>query len=378
MRTLAISKRIGKELLRDKRTMALVLLAPILIMWLMSVIFSANSETSATIGTVGVSSSITKKLDKIDNVTVKRYQTKSRAKKALKHYHLDAVIIKTGSNKYHLYYANIDYAKTALTKQGFQQALSKQQIAQIKSKITNLSKAINQINQTLPAGHKLQIKKSKSSSKAKITNTYEYGNKDTGFFNKIAPIFIGFFIFFFVFLISGIGLLNERSSGTLERVLATPVRRSEIVAGYMISYGVLAIIQTLIIVATSIWLLDIEIVGSLWLILLIAIVLSAVALSLGIFISTFASSEFQMVQFVPIVLMPQIFFSGIVPLDALPSWCTPLSQIMPLTYAARAMEDVTLKGAGFSEIAGNLGILLIFLAIFTVLNVIGLKQYRKV
>lgn len=176
----------------------------------------------------------------------------------------------------------------------------------------------------------------------------------------------------------GIGLLRERSSGTLDRLLATPVRRGEIVTGYMVSYGVVAIVQTLLIVITTVWLLKVQIVGDLALVFLINILLALAALAMGIFISTFASSEFQMMQFVPIVVMPQVFFSGIVPLDALPNWIQVISKILPLTYAGNAMNDVIMKGQGVETIASDLGVLVLFIVFFVVLNVVGLKRYRKV
>ena len=130
---------------------------------------------------------------------------------------------------------------------------------------------------------------------------------------------MGFFVFLFVFLISGIALLRERTTGTLERVLSTSIRRSEIVLGYLIGYGIFAIIQTLIIVLFSIYLLNINLAGSLWYVILINICLAITALSMGIFISTFANSEFQMIQFIPLVV-PQVFFSGIFPLENMPDW----------------------------------------------------------
>ncbi len=91
------------------------------------------------------------------------------------------------------------------------------------------------------------INSSSAISTPKIHTTYQYGNADTNFFNKITPLLMGFFIF----LVSGIGLLRERSSGTLERLLATPVRHSEIIGGYMLGYGAVTIVQTIVIVATT-------------------------------------------------------------------------------------------------------------------------------
>lgn len=276
-------------------------------------------------------------------------------------------MVKTSANHYHLTFANIDSAKTALTKQAFQVALQK-------SNAHQLAATIQRLVAMLPTTAQDQFNQGTASATTHIKSTYRYGNSSTGYFTKILPIFMGFF----VFLISEIGLLRERSSGTLDRLLATPVRRGEIVTGYMVSYGVVAIIQTLLIVITTVWLLKVQIVGDLALVFLINILLALAALAMGIFISTFASSEFQMMQFVPIVVMPQVFFSGIVPLDALPNWIQVISKILPLTYAGNAMNDVIMKGQGVETIAGGLGVLVLFIVFFMVLNVVGLKRYRKV
>ena len=96
-----------------------------------------------------------------------------------------------------------------------------------------------------------------------ISNHYLYGDSNSNYFDKMFPILMGFFVFLFVFLISGITLLRERTTGTLERVLSTSIRRTEIVSGYLIGYGIFAIIQTLIIVLFSIYLLSIHLAGSL-------------------------------------------------------------------------------------------------------------------
>ena len=367
MRSLAITKRILTELIRDKRTLALLFIAPILIMWLLSIMFSATTDTHVTIGTANLSSSLVKQIDVVKHVSVKTYASADQADQALKDYRIDATVVKTSANHYHLTFANIDSAKTALTKQAFQVALQK-------SKAHQLAATMQRLVAILPTTAQAQLCQGTASATTHIKSTYRYGNSSTGYFTKILPIFMGFF----VFLISGIGLLRERSSGTLDRLLATPVRRGEIVTGYMVSYGVVAIIQTLLIVITTVWLLKVQIVGDLALVFLINILLALAALAMGIFISTFASSEFQMMQFVPIVVMPQVFFSGIVPLDALPNWIQVISKILPLTYAGNAMNDVIMKGQGVETIAGGLGVLVLFIVFFVVLNVVGLKRYRKV
>ena len=274
MRSLAITKRILTELLRDKRTLALLFIAPILIMWLLSIMFSATTDTHVTIGTANVSSTLVKQIDDVKHVSVKTYASADQANQALKDYRIDATVVKTSANHYHLTFANIDSAKTALTRQAFQVALQK-------SKAHQLAATMQQLVAMLPTTAQAQFNQGTSSATTHIKSTYRYGDSSTGYFTKILPIFMGFFVFF-VFLISGIGLLRERSSGTLDRLLATPVRRGEIVTGYMVSYGVVAIVQTLLIVITTVWLLKVQIVGDLALVFLINILLALAALAMGI------------------------------------------------------------------------------------------------
>jgi ABC-2 type transport system permease protein len=185
-------------------------------------------------------------------------------------------------------------------------------------------------------------------------------------------------VFFFVFLISGIALLRERTTGTLNRLLATPVKRGEIISGYLAGYGIFALIQTLLIVVFSIYAFKIQILGSVWNMFLINILLAIVALTMGLFISTFASSEFQMVQFIPVVVIPQIFFSGIIPISQMAGWLQPVAKIMPLYYGATAMSNVIEKGSNFTDIFGDVIALLIFFALFLVLNLVSMRRYRQV
>ncbi|MCT3442207.1 ABC transporter permease, partial [Limosilactobacillus fermentum] len=138
MRSLAITKRILTELIRDKRTLALLFIAPILTMWLLSIMFSATTDTHVTIGTANLSSSLVKQIDVVKHVSVKTYASADQADRALKDYRIDATVVKTSANHYHLTFANIDSAKTALTKQAFQVALQKSNAHQLAATIQRL------------------------------------------------------------------------------------------------------------------------------------------------------------------------------------------------------------------------------------------------
>ena len=212
----------------------------------------------------------------------------------------------------------------------------------------------------------------------KLTSHYLYGSSDSTYFDMINPILIGFFVFFFTFLISGIGLLKERTSGTLERLLASPIKRSEIIFGYVFGYGSFSVIQTVVVVLYAIYILHINLVGSIWLVLLTAILTALVAVTFGILLSTFASSEFQMIQFIPLVVVPQVLFAGIIPIESMNKGLQYFSHIMPLFYTGQTMQNIMIKGYGFNDIYIYLIVLLAFFIFLLILNIIGMKRYRKV
>ena len=256
---------------------------------------------------------------------------------------------------------NIDASKTSMTRQVLRTSIASEGSNQLMARV---KQALPQLNLKAKA--------------PEIKESYQYGDEHTSFFTSMIPVLIGFVVFFFVFLISGMALLKERTSGTLERLLATPVKRSEIVYGYMLSYGLIAILQTAVVVLAAIWLLDVEVVGNLFHVIIVSVVLALVALAFGILLSTLAKSEFQMMQFIPLVIMPQLFFSGIIPLSSIGDWAQTVGKFLPLTYSGDAMSQIILYGRGLGDILPNIGGLLIFLVILTILNIVGLRRYRKV
>ncbi|WP_455451838.1 ABC transporter permease [Streptococcus salivarius] len=360
MRTLAIAKKVMKELFRDKRTLAMMFVAPVFIMWLMNLMFSASTAVNIKLATQDLPTSLVTKMGDLDHVSVQTYNDLDQAKKDLADEKVDAVAsYKNG--EYQVDYANTDASKTSMTRQVLRTSIASEGSNQLMARV----------KQALPQ-LKLEAKA------PEIKESYRYGDKNTSFFTSMIPVLIGFVVFFFVFLISGMALLKERTSGTLERLLATPVKRSEIVYGYMLSYGLIAIFQTAVVVLAAIWLLDVEVVGNLFNVIIVNVVLALVALAFGILLSTLAKSEFQMMQFIPLVIMPQLFFSGIIPLSSMGGWAQTVGKFLPLTYSGDAMSQIILYGRGIGDILPNIGVLLIFLVILTILNIVGLRRYRKV
>ncbi|GAA3349867.1 ABC transporter permease [Lysinibacillus sp. FSL M8-0216] len=337
MRMGAIVTRIIQQMKRDKRTLALLFFAPLLVLSLMYFIFNSNEATI----TLVVSDAPTPLIEKLKNADFSIVVDDHFTKKQLQDKEYDGWLeIEPNSSKLTLLNDDPSQSK-ALT----------MQLAQI-------------------------LQPSQAAMRSLKTD-YVYGDEDTAIFDIFSPMLIGFFVFFFVFLITGIALLKERTSGTLERLLATPIKRSEIVVGYMVGYGLFAFLQTIIIVLFGIYVLDIVHVGSIWLVLLINMVVALVSLSLGALLSSFAASEFQMMQFIPLIIVPQVFFSGIFPLDSMAEWLQSIGRIMPLYYAADALNGVMYKGYAFLDIILNLSILACFAIVFITLNIISLKKYRS-
>jgi ABC-2 type transport system permease protein len=361
MRFKSIFKRVIKELLRDKRTLALMLFAPIVVLTLMKIVFDVNNKTHFKIGVDNTVPAVITEAFPSNEVEIKKYDSNLKKKEIILKDNLDAFITLDGSN-FCIIYENKDPGNTAKVKILTTNVLTETKIQEMA--------AILQKNAMSIQSFKIDD--------YSIKNSYIYGNENSTFFDKIFPILICFFVFLFVFLTSGVTILKERTSKTLERLLSTPIKRSEIVMGYMVGYGVFAILQTLIIVFFSICVLKLHVTGDLGFVIATTILIALVALSIGISVSTFVTSEFQMVQFIPLIITPQVFFSGIIPLDTMSTWVRCVSYIFPLGYAGNALSNITIKGYGIENIWLDLGVLLFFILVFTTLNILGLKKYRKV
>lgn len=402
MRIWALVKRIIQQMVRDRRTLALLLIAPLFILTLMYFIFNGDTA-DPKLGIVGLDHDLIEELEDVD-IQVKHYDQANVD--TVKDDKLDGLMQKK-DDTFSLILENSDPSISSGLKVRIGQAASayieNELIDEQKDLIDSQGNLVNKIKElfsSLPPEilstmdtEDIDLKELDSIDKDEIDNakekldelkekedidtTYVYGDEDTEYFDVLSPLLVGFFVFFFVFLISGIGLLKERTSGTLERLMSSPIRRVEIVIAYLIGFGFFAIIQTVIVVSYSINVLDIVIVGSVWNVMLINLLLALVALSLGILLSTFAATEFQMIQFIPVVIVPQVFFSGIFPLNQMADWLHNIAYIMPIYYGADALKSVMYKGFTLDDVILDIIVLIIFALIFIVLNVIALRRYRR-
>lgn len=209
---------------------------------------------------------------------------------------------------------------------------------------------------------------------------------------SFAPAIVGFFAYFFVYVLTGVSFLRERTGGTLERLLATPVTRGEIVLGYTLGFALFATVQVIVLLAWALGTIDVPAIGPLPafaiglgipsagspLLAFVAVLLLAIgAVSLGIFLSTFARTELQIIQFIPLVLVPQFLLSGVIfPVSSLPAVLQPLVQFMPLDYAVDALRQVFIRGADLSVAALQTDLLVLagIAAFFAVLAALTIRR----
>ena len=206
---------------------------------------------------------------------------------------------------------------------------------------------------------------------------YLHGGSGLDTLDFFGAAFIGLVVFFLVFVITIVSFLRERSQGTLERLMASPLRRGEIVVGYMAGFSALALVQVLEVVLFCLYVLRIYNAGSVLLILLLALLMAVAAVNLGIFLSMFARTEFQAVQFIPLVIVPQLLLSGVVfPVSTEPGWLQYVSNALPLTYAVNGLRDVMLKGSGLDSGAVQLdtGVVLGFTVLLVVAATATLRR----
>jgi ABC-2 type transport system permease protein len=160
-------------------------------------------------------------------------------------------------------------------------------------------------------------------------------------FDRIALTMLGIFPFVIMFLVTSIAMLRERTTGTLERLLTTPLGKLDLLFGYGIAFGLAATVQASIAAGVAYWLLDLDTAGGVGLVVLIAVTNAVLGVALGLFCSAFAQTEFQAVQFMPVVVVPQLLLCGLfVPREQMAGWLQAISDVLPLSYAVEALTEV--------------------------------------
>jgi ABC-2 type transport system permease protein len=170
-------------------------------------------------------------------------------------------------------------------------------------------------------------------------------------FSHFAPALLGVFPFIIMFIITSITTLRERVGGTLERLMTTPLGKFDFIIGYMIAFGVLAVVQALLASTLVLYVFNLEIMGPDWFLIVIALVDALLGTALGLFVSAFAKSEFQAVQFMPAFVLPQFLIGGLfMPLDKMPDLLEAIAYFLPLTYVIDALTAVVSN----ADVTGNM------------------------
>lgn len=347
MKMFVVAGRLIRQIAGDKRTLIVMLIAPVLIMTLLFLLLG-NGVTKAKIDIVSLDYEVSDAMKEVADITL--VSTEVEAIERLNNGKSDGYIV---DGRYVA--EGTDPSETALTKRAFMQYAQEQNTL-------SMPQQLAQQAQELMKTPEVQL---------------YYGSEDYEQFDFLAPSMMGFIIFFLVFLLAGIAFLRERISGTLDRILVSSLRRSHLVAGYFLGFGLFAALQTVVIQLYLVYVLKIHTGNNVLLVLLINLTIAGTSLAMGTLFSAFARNEFQLFQFIPIVIIPQVMFCGLFNLRETPVFLQYLANIFPLTYGADALRKVMLRGAGFQDVLFDLLVMLGFTALFFLLNIQVLKKYRS-
>lgn len=179
--------------------------------------------------------------------------------------------------------------------------------------------------------------------------------------DQFGPVMLGVFPLILMFLVTSVATLRERQSGTLERLMTTPIRRGDFVLGYALAFALLAILQGAVLTSFAVWVCGMDVAGDLWLTMLVAVLDAVLGSALGLAASAIATTEFQAVQMFPVLIIPQLLTGGLLlPRDQMPQLLEWISRGMPLTYAIDALQNLA-AGAELGDVAGAIGAIVAFI-----------------
>lgn len=181
--------------------------------------------------------------------------------------------------------------------------------------------------------------------------------------DTVGPLLLGVFPLFVMFLVTSVTMLRERLGGTLERLMTMPVRRGDVVVGYALAFGLLAALQGVVLVAVTVGLYGMSVAGSLWAVILIAVLDAVLGTALGLASSALARTEFQAIQMLPVIIIPQLILCGLImPRDQMPVVLEAISVVLPLTYVVEAMQSLSVS-TDVSAIGGDVAVIAGFIVV---------------
>lgn len=203
----------------------------------------------------------------------------------------------------------------------------------------------------------------------------EVFGSDSRTFTRVGPALLGVFPFVSMFLVTSVATLRERTSGTLERLLTTPIARIDFLGGYALAFAVVAVVQAALATTVALGLLGLDVSGPTWAVLGVAVLDAMLGVALGLLVSAFAATEFQAVQFLPALVLPQFLLCGLLgPRDQMARWLELVSDVLPLTYAVDAMTRLSSASSVGAMIWRDAGVVAGYAAVALVLGAATLRR----
>jgi len=355
-RALAITKRIFRGLRHDRRTVALIVLAPILAMTLFGIAFSGEVEDAdiviVNLDTGPLAQHIVDNLEEDTTVRITYEENEPDAIKRIENGKAWAVIVFADDFSQSV---TSGKARIGLRADKSNVSVSSAIVVALKDA---MMKTISDLGGDVPVA---------------IDDTPVYG-ENAEFIDFFVPGIMAFAVFMLTTILTLLSFVGERTRGTLERLKASPMKESEVVAGYAIAFGLIGMVQASLLLIVGTVGFDITIVGNPFLAYLIVTLLALVSVSLGILLSAAAKREAQAIQFLPLIILPTFLLSGIFwPLEAIPNFIRWASYLIPPTYGVEAMRSVIVRGWGIGDIWMELVILFGFALVFLTLSVKSLQ-----
>ncbi len=361
-----------REIIRDRRTVGLLVFAPMFVLTLGAIVL-VNEDKGLSIsmkGKIELGELVVEELKEGENLEIEEIN-RDEIDNLLEEGAVQGVVVIP--EDFSVDFQKYQQGKLDLRLEGSDPTRSNLIIAKVTGSATKALAGLATLGLGVPGP--LVENQKEAKLPIDIKETYFYAGEEFDTMDFIAPVYIGFLVMFFVFLLTTVSFIRERSHGTMERLLTTPVTRLEIVVGYIGGLGLFAFIQVAVILLFTIWVLQIHYLGSLGLMFLVTTLLAIVGVSMGILASAFARTEFQVVQFIPIVIIPQGLLSGIFwAVEDMPNYLQPFAYIMPLTYANFALRDVMLKGRNLFDIWPNLAIMLVIITSLIALGALTMRR----
>lgn len=194
-------------------------------------------------------------------------------------------------------------------------------------------------------------------------------------FDRVGLMMLAIFPFVVMFLVTSITMLRERTSGTLERLLTTPIHKGDLLFGYGLAFSIMAALQSLVATAVAYWIFDLDIKGSPGLVVMVAVINAVLGVALGLLCSAFARTEFQAVQFMPVVVVPQILLCGLfVARDRMNEVLESISNVLPLTFSVDALQEIAANAEATEQLWSDTGTMLAIVVGVLVLASLTLRR----